>query len=395
MRSRSVGCVSAMGRYSTDVAEGAGAAERDDDRPEPQQAVPVPARVRTVDLDWRSVVVLLAAFVVLVAATNLVRSAPHAVTSLVIGSLLALALNPLVDATQRRVRRRPIAVALVLVGFAVTALGLIALLAPPAVHQAQDLESQLPRIVRQLNDLPVVGARLEKAHTSVKVQRWIEELPQRLSGDTTPIARAGRAVFDGVLAAFLTFLVAVTLLLDGERIVTNVRRAVPLGRREQADRVARLAYGVVGRYVAGSLLVAAIAGIFILVSGLVLQVPLTPLLAVWVMVFDLVPQIGGAVGGIPFVALGFSHSAVTGVICLVLFVLYLQIENHVIQPVVVGKTVKLSPPATMTAALVGVSTAGVVGALVAVPVVGAVKVAYLELRRGPDPPEVKERQPAA
>jgi predicted PurR-regulated permease PerM len=61
-------------------------------------------------------------------------------------------------------------------------------------------------------------------------------------------------------------------------------------------------------------------------------------------------------------------------------VLYLQIENHVIQPLVVGKSVKLSPPATMTAALVGVSAAGVVGALVAVPLVGALKVAYLELR---------------
>jgi predicted PurR-regulated permease PerM len=68
-----------------------------------------------------------------------------------------------------------------------------------------------------------------------------------------------------------------------------------------------------------------------------------------------------------------------------LFVLYLQIENHLIQPLVVGKTVKLSPPATMTAALVGVSAAGVVGALVAVPLVGAAKVAYLELRPRPTP----------
>src|SRR5207244_628523 len=82
---------------------------------------------------------------------------------------------------------------------------------------------------------------------------------------------------------------------------------------------------------------------------------LTPLLAVWVMVFDLVPQIGGAAGGIPFVLLGFAHSATTGVLAAVLFVAYLQLENHVIQPVVVGRTVQLSPPATMTAALVGVS----------------------------------------
>jgi predicted PurR-regulated permease PerM len=64
----------------------------------------------------------------------------------------------------------------------------------------------------------------------------------------------------------------------------------------------------------------------------------------------------------------------------VLFIIYLQLENHVLQPLLVGHAVKLSPPATMTAALIGVSAAGVVGALVAVPLVGAVKAVYLELR---------------
>jgi predicted PurR-regulated permease PerM len=159
-----------------------------------------------------------------------------------------------------------------------------------------------------------------------------------------------------------------------------LRRTVPVARREQAQRISDLAYDVVGRYVAGSVLVAVIAGLFVLVVGLALGVPLTPLVAVWVMVFDLVPQIGGAAGGIPFVLLAFTVSAATGFAAAVLFVLYLQLENHVISPLVVGRTVKLSPPATMTAALVGVSAAGVVGALVAVPLVGAAKVAYHELR---------------
>jgi predicted PurR-regulated permease PerM len=114
-------------------------------------------------------------------------------------------------------------------------------------------------------------------------------------------------------------------------------------------------------------------------------VPLAPLLALWVAMFDLVPQIGGAAGGIPFVLLGFSRSATTGVICAVFFVLYLQFENHVLSPMVVGRSVKLSPPATMTAALVGVSAGGVVGALLAVPLVAAAKAAYVELRPAPPP----------
>jgi predicted PurR-regulated permease PerM len=101
---------------------------------------------------------------------------------------------------------------------------------------------------------------------------------------------------------------------------------------------------------------------------------------VWVALWDLVPQIGGAAGGIPFVLLGLTRGAGTAVACAVFFVLYLQLENHVIQPLVVGRAVKLSPPATMTAALVGVSAGGVVGALLAVPFVAAAKVVYTEVR---------------
>ena len=340
-----------------------------------------PAGVRTVELDWRSVAVVLAAFVGLLALTGVVRGARQTFTSAVVGTLVALALNPLVAAVQPRVggRRAP-AVAMVLVGFLVAVTGLALLLGPPAAREAGELSSDLPRVVRQVEDLPVIGDRLEEADAGEKLQEWIEELPARLQGDTTPIERAGRTIFNGVLAALLTIVLAVALLLDGHRLLHGLARAVPPARRPQAKRISDLAYQVVGRYVAGSVFVAMLAGLFVLVAGLALGVPLAPLVAVWVLVFNMVPQIGGAAGGIPFVLLAFTRSATTGAAAAALFLIYMQIENHVIQPVVVGKTVKLSPPATMTAALVGVSAAGVVGALIAVPVVGAAKVAYHELR---------------
>src|SRR5439155_18264612 len=138
-------------------------------------------------------------------------------------------------------------------------------------------------------------------------------------------------------------------------------------------------------------LVAAIAGISVTGFGLIVGVPLAPLLGTWVAVFDLVPQIGGAVGGIPFVLFGLTQGAGTGVACLVFFIVYLNFENHILQPIIIGRTVHLSPPATMTAALVGVSAAGVVGALVAVPLLGTAKAIYLELRPGaPTGPVVGE-----
>ena len=334
-----------------------------------------------VDLDPRSVLVVLATFVAVLAFTGLVRSISRTTTALVIALILALALDPIVNAVQRSAKvRRSVAVAMVLSGFAVTVAVVSLLLVPPAIRQGRDLGDELPRVVSDLGNLPVIGDDLEANDVPARVQKWINDLPERLQGDLTPIERVGRSFADGLAAAVVTLLLAVTLLLDGQRLLSGVRRIIPRPRRAQADRVGEVAYRVVGRYVAGSLSVAAVAGLFILTLGLILGVPITPLAAVWVAMWDLVPQIGGAMGGIPFVMLAFTKGAGTGVTAGIIFILYLQIENHILQPLLVGQAVKLSPPATMTAALIGVSAGGVVGALVAVPLVGAAKAVYQEVR---------------
>lgn len=334
------------------------------------------------DLDWRSVLVFLGAFVALVAIGGLIRSAPRTLTTLAVATMLALALNPVVTLVERRVRvRRSVAVALVLAGFSVAVAVIAFLLVPPAVRQARDLSAELPQVVAELRDLPIVGEPLAEAGVPEGIQQWIEELPERLRGDTAPIEDAGRSLADGLLAAVITLLFAITLLLDGDRIVRGIRRLIPERRRALGDRVGELAYEVVGRYISGSLLVAGIAGIAVLAAGTILGVPLTPLAAVWVALWDLVPQIGGAAGGIPFVLLAITEGPTTGLAAGVFFIVYLQIENHILGPLIVGQAVKLSPPATMTAALIGVSAAGVVGALIAVPLTGAVKAVYLEFRR--------------
>lgn len=330
-------------------------------------------------------VVAAGAFVALAALTGLVRGAPHVLTWLVLGTLLALALDPLVGRAQRLVggHRAP-AVGIVLVGFLLAATAVALLLAPPAVRQARDLQRELPRVVSGLEDLPLVGERLADADVPEKVQAWIEDLPERVAGDPTPLEDVGRQLAGGLLAAVATLLVTVTLLLDGSRLVSGARRLLPARNRERAERAGRLMYRIVGRYFAGSLLVALIAGIVVLVAGLILGVPLTPLAAVWVSMTNLIPQIGGALGGIPFVLLAVTESPLTGVAAAAFFVLYLQFENHILQPLVVGEAVDLSPPATMVAALVGVSAAGVAGAIMAVPLLGTAKAIYAGVARRRD-----------
>jgi predicted PurR-regulated permease PerM len=367
-RRRSGGGGEAMAAYSIDRM------------PSSDSATATP-RVREVDLDWRSTLVLLAAFVVLLAITGLVRAVPRTVTALGVALVLALALDPVVAVARRRLRLgRAAAVSVVLAGLAAL-FGVVGmLLVPPAVEQARHLGSEVPRVANDLGDLPIIGDDLREADVPERLRRGIEDLPDRLAGDIAPLERTARRVADTALAVALMLLLAVCLLLDGPRLLDRVVRLVPEARRERVQTVGRLSYKVVGHYVAGSLAVAGIAGLTVLGVGLLLGVPLTPLAAAWVALWDLVPQIGGAAGGIPFVLLGFSQGVPTGVTCAVFFVVYLQIENHVLGPLLVGQAVKLSPPATMIAALVGVSAGGVVGALLAVPTAGAAKAAYVELR---------------
>src|SRR5262249_18179365 len=144
-----------------------------------------PRRIRVVDLDWHSVLVVLLAFVGLLAITGVVRAAPHTITIVIIGVLLALALNPAATAVERKLGgHRALSVTIVLVSIGLVVIALVALLAPPAIRQAQDFPSQAPRVVRQLNDVPIIGPRLQRANADTKVQKWIEGLPDRLQHDS-------------------------------------------------------------------------------------------------------------------------------------------------------------------------------------------------------------------
>jgi predicted PurR-regulated permease PerM len=337
-----------------------------------------------VDLAPGSIAVLLLSVAGLIVVTGFLRSIPRTATAIGVGTLLALALNPLVAACERRLAvRRGVAVATVLACLFSGLILILTLLVPPAVRQARNLSQDLPAVVKDLGELPVVGRRLRDADVPAKVDSAIRDLPARLSGDTAPLTKAGRSLLDAAVLAFATLLLATTLLVDGARLLGAARRMLPADRRPQADRLARTAYDVVGRYVAGSVSVAVLAGVVNLIAGLVLGVPLAPLAAVNVTLWNLVPQIGGLFGALPFVLLGFTKGPGTGVACALVFVVYMNVENHLIQPLMIGNAVKLSPPITMTAALIGVSAGGVVGALLVIPLVGAVKAIYVELRKPP------------
>lgn len=369
--------MSTIGSYDTDVASppiGPSAATAD---PSPTDAPSTDG----FDLDPRSAIPLAIAVAIFAITVWFIRSIPRTLSSVAIAGLFAFALNPLVEALKRRTGwHRRTAAGVVLLSTALIAAVVAALITVPTIHEVRDFNKQIPQTVKDLGKLPIIGPRLREAKASEKVQEWLNDAPKHLSANSKPIENAAGAIADGVAAALFTLLLAITIVLDGEFVVGGVRRLVPARRRDEADRMGRLVYQVVGRYIAGTLLVAALAGVVMLTGALVLDVPLAPLIAVWVAITNPIPQIGGFLGGAVFVLLALTQGAVIGIIALVIFLVYQQLENHVLQPLIIGRAVRLSPPATMVAALVGVAAGGLVGGLFAIPLLGATKAIYLSTR---------------
>lgn len=335
-------------------------------------------------LDWATFLAVLLAVLVVLAVLAVFANSTAMLTRISIGLLIALALDPVVDIIERRVRvRRGFAVAmtaLVVLGLAGL---LIAVLAPRAVAEAQQFSEQFPETVGQLERLPLVGDWIGEQNLVERAQRWVDQLPEQFTDER--LGESAKSLVSGVVGVAIVAVFAIAVLVDGENLLARFRRLLKPERREQADEVGRVVYATLGRYIGGSLTVALLMGIFVLTVGLVLGVPLAPLAAVWAMITDLIPQVGGALGGVVFIALALTESVPTALIAGGLFVTYMTFENHVIQPAIVGRSVDLTPPTTMVAAFVGGAVAGVPGALLATPLVGAAKQLILEAR-GRRPP---------
>jgi len=261
---------------------------------------------------------------------------------------------------------------------------------PQAVDQARKVTSDVPQTVREFYDLPVVGGWLEDNDAATRAAEAVEELPGKISDRS--VTRTVEGMVGGALSTVLVLAVTVAVLLDGEYLVAAVHRQLPHRWVKRADEVGHVLYMAIAQYFAGSLAVAVLMGVVVLALCLVFGVPLAPLAALWAMITDLIPQVGGLLGGALLGLLALTQGVFVFVAVVGLYVLYMTVENHVISPAVVGHAVDVSPPTSMLATLIGGAAAGIAGALVATPLVGATKQLYLQLRWGQQP-FVSERPP--
>jgi len=337
----------------------------------------------------RTIVVTVAVVAATYLAGKLIYRLRDIVLLIVVAGFLALLLNPLVVLLERKFSlRRGFAVTIVSIWAALVFLGLALAFGYPLVNGTTHLANRLPSYVASAeHGTGWIGHLATKYHVQAWVQRNTPKLVTYAQSLSKPALTIGKGAVSLVLELLTIFVLVLLLLLEGPKM-----RRWTLGQMspQRAAAITRVA-GEVNRsvigYMLGNFLTSLIAGLVVFVTMLILGVPFPLLWGLWVALVDFLPMIGGALAGIPTVLFAFFAKGFTaGIVTLIVFLAYTQIENHILNPVIMSRTVKISPLLVLIAVLVGASLGSLVGgifggfvaALLAIPVAGALQVLVRE-----------------
>jgi predicted PurR-regulated permease PerM len=323
---------------------------------------------------------------------------------LVVAGFVALLLNPLVVVLQRPLRRRGLAVTVVTLLAVLAFAGLAAAFGYPLVNGISHLASSLPTYVSNVQHGQGWLGRLV---TRYHLQNWVEKNAPKLAGYgrdlAAPALSVGAGAFSLLLSLLTIFALVVLMLLEGPKMRTGLLGLMAPDRAARYSRVAREVNRSVTGYMLGNFATSVIAGLVVLATLLLLGVPFQFLWALWVALVDFLPMIGGALAGIPVVLFAFTQGWSAGVITAVVFVVYTQVENHVLNPIIMSRTVRINPLLVLVAILVGATLGswvggffgGFVAALLAIPAAGAIQVIIREVWAGTAPEEVAPAEAGA
>jgi len=339
---------------------------------------------RVVRFRARTILGVLGIILAVAVLVEVVLISRQVLTWILISIFFALALNPAVDWVQSRgVERRGLAVGLVYV-LTFAALGLVSyVFIPPLVDQVNHFVNQIPDYIHDLTKgKGKLGFLETKYHIVEKVQKSLKDGgATKLFGLSGTAVSITKSVITLVIAAVTIIFMTFFMLLEGPKWVERLYGLIPENSQPRWRSVGRDIYRTVGGYVVGNVLISLIAGGSAAIVLYIMGVPLAAALGLLVGLFDLIPLAGATIALIIVGSISFLHSIFAGVVVVAFFLVYQQVENHVLQPLIYGKTVKLSPLAVLIAVLIGAELAGIIGALAAIPVAGAIQIVLRDVRR--------------
>jgi predicted PurR-regulated permease PerM len=294
---------------------------------------------------------------------------------ILIALFLATGLNPAVEALRKRNLSRNAAVTVIFSSVIVFVIFFALVVIPPVISQSTNLIESAPQLLQDLMKNETIN-QLNAQYGLIDTLQ--ERLRSVTSDGTLLISTFGGVIGVGksVLSGFFT---ALTILVLTLYFITSLPQAVNLGlslvpasRRDRVGLLTNAVIARVGSFVGSQILIAAMAAVFVTILSIILGLPSPIAIGMFVLVAALIPLIGHFIGAGIFTLIALSQSLVIGVVAFVAYVVYVQIENYVVTPRIMKRTLSVPGAVTIIAALIGSSLLGLVGGLLAVPVAASI-----------------------
>lgn len=314
--------------------------------------------------------------------------------------LLTALLTPIAATLHTRLRfPRFLSAITTVVLMIVVVVGLITLVAPDIVAQAEDISKQVERGIKQLP-----GVLHDLGLKDADIQRYSRDLTSKLQDSLgaiggqlgTGVISAAQGVVNVAASVFLAVIMLIYLLIDGTGFWRGFLRFAPADRRVSWHDGGRRAWTAITHYVRSQVIVAIIDGVGVAVGLTIIGVPLAVPLGVLTFVVAFIPYVGAIVAGLAAILVALSTKGLSGAIgALVVALVVQQIEGNVLQPILIGRSVRLHPMTVLLGVGAGSALLGLAGAFLATPVIAGVAAAagWLEDDEELDGPEPEEIAP--
>ena len=360
------------------------------DRPDGNPATPDTRRARIIqraarnNVPLNTILTTIAVIVAVYFAGKLLYRLRDLMMLLVVGGFIALILNPAVIWLQKvGVGRRGIAVLVVSVVSAVVFLLLAFAFGYPLVNGLTHLANNLPAYVNNAeHGKGWIGHLIARYHITTWVNANSAKIVSFARGLSKPALALGKGAISMLMTLLTLFIFVILLLLNGPKIRNIILISLSPDRAQRAVEIGALISRAALGYVVGNLVMSLTAGVVVFVTLWLTGVPFALLFALWVVLVDFLPQVGGALAGIPTVLFAFVQSTSAGVVTLIVFVVYTLVQNHVLYPVVMSRAIKLNALLVFLAILIGAQMGdwvggtfgGLVGVILAIPMAAALHV---------------------
>jgi predicted PurR-regulated permease PerM len=294
---------------------------------------------------------------------------------IIISLFLAAGLNPAVLFFQNRGLKRGASVGAVMGLVLLFVAAFIAIAAPPLIDQGNQLVNNAPQLVKDLNNNAFINDLNNRYGVIDSLQTKIDSVIKDGQFAITAfggVIGVGKAVVSGLVSTLTILVLTLYFLAALPQVVQISLRFVPATRRDRVSKLTNAIIARVGSFVGGQGLIAILAALFILIMGLIIGMPYTAPLAMVVLVCGFIPLVGHFIGMSIVTLVSLTKSPTTALVALGSYIIYVQIENYVITPKIMRKSLAIPGLVTIIAALLGTSLLGLIGGLLAVPIAAAV-----------------------